>query len=75
MLPNLNSGQIPINNLNNCRYRHPPEKTVQDHIRLLRQYNKIKDVGQQLIGLIAENRGISVGSLYGRGDYSVDPDD
>lgn len=55
--------------------RQPAETTVNDHIRLLRQYNKMKDVGQQLIGLIAENRGVPVGSLYADQDYGVGPDD
>lgn len=46
-----------------------------DHIRLLRQYNKTKDVGQQLIGLIAESRGVPLGTLYRDGCYGVGPDD
>lgn len=55
--------------------RQPAETTVNDHIRLLRQYNKTKDVGQQLIGLIAENRGVPVGSLYADQDYGIGADD
>ncbi|KAK2807903.1 hypothetical protein FQN50_005145 [Emmonsiellopsis sp. PD_5] len=31
---------------------------VQRHIRLLHEYNEIKDVGQGLMGLIAEARGV-----------------
>ncbi|PGH28770.1 DNA repair protein Swi5/Sae3 [[Emmonsia] crescens] len=31
---------------------------VQRHIRLLHEYNEIKDIGQGLIGLIAEARGV-----------------
>ncbi|ROV94042.1 hypothetical protein VMCG_08275 [Cytospora schulzeri] len=57
------------------RLKQPAETTVNDHIRLLRQYNKTKDVGQQLIGLIAENRGVPVGSLYSDQDYGVGSDD
>ncbi|KUI63957.1 hypothetical protein VM1G_10698 [Cytospora mali] len=53
----------------------PAETTVNDHIRLLRQYNKTKDVGQQLIGLIAENIRVPVGSLYADQEYGVGPDD
>ncbi|KAK7731529.1 hypothetical protein SLS53_008769 [Cytospora paraplurivora] len=55
--------------------RQTAETTVNDHIRLLRQYNKMKDVGQQLIGLIAENRGVPIGSLYVDREYGVGPDD
>lgn len=31
---------------------------VQRHIRLLHEYNEIKDIGQGLMGLIAEARGV-----------------
>lgn len=49
---------------------------MSEHIRLLRQYNKVKDVGQQLIGLNADNRGVSVGSLYTDDEhYGVGPND
>lgn len=58
-----------------CVLRQPAETTVNDHIRLLGQYNKTKDVGQQLIGLIAENRGVPIGSLYSDQEYGVGPDD
>ncbi|KAH8702584.1 putative DNA repair protein Swi5/Sae3 [Talaromyces proteolyticus] len=37
-----------------------PEKasqTVRDHIHLLHAYNEIRDIGQGLLGLIAEARG------------------
>ncbi len=53
----------------------PAEETVQQHIRLLREYNDLKDVGQQLIGLVAENRGVPVGRFYEDGQYSVTADD
>lgn len=55
--------------------KQPAETTVNDHIRLLGQYNKTKDVGQQLIGLIAENRGVPIGSLYADQEYGIGPDD
>jgi len=32
--------------------------TVKNHIRFLHSYNEIKDVGQGLMGLIAEARGV-----------------
>ncbi|EFR00749.1 hypothetical protein MGYG_09026 [Nannizzia gypsea CBS 118893] len=38
----------------------PPDASgiVKEHIRLLHDYNEIKDVGQGLIGLIAQSRGV-----------------
>lgn len=55
--------------------RQPADTTVEDHIRLLRQYNKTKDVGQQLIGLIAESRAVPLATVYQDGAYGVGPDD
>jgi hypothetical protein len=52
-----------------------PAETVQNHIRLLGQYNDAKDIGQQLIGLIAENRSVPVRSLYQDDQYGVGPND
>ncbi|KAK7706301.1 hypothetical protein SLS64_007641 [Diaporthe eres] len=57
------------------KYLQPAESTVSEHIKLLRQYNKVKDVGQQLIGLNADNRGVPVGSLYSDEHYGVGPKD
>ncbi|KAJ4423306.1 hypothetical protein N0V82_002033 [Gnomoniopsis sp. IMI 355080] len=56
-------------------FSQPAEVTVDDHIRLLRQYNKTKDVGQQLIGLVAESRGVALGTIYKEGEYGVCADD
>ncbi|KAK3994827.1 hypothetical protein QBC44DRAFT_357095 [Cladorrhinum sp. PSN332] len=53
----------------------PAEVTVQAHIRRLKDYNDMKDIGQQLIGLIAENRGIPIGGLYEDGQYGITADD
>ncbi|KAF2452300.1 DNA repair protein, partial [Lineolata rhizophorae] len=33
---------------------------VQRHIDLLHSYNEVRDVGQGLIGLIAESRGVRI---------------
>ncbi|KAJ5443528.1 DNA repair protein SWI5, partial [Penicillium daleae] len=35
-----------------------PSETVKRHIRLLHEYNEIKDIAQGLMGLIAEARGV-----------------
>ncbi|KAK5656840.1 hypothetical protein OQA88_4388 [Cercophora sp. LCS_1] len=53
----------------------PPEAIVQSRIRLLKRYNDVKDVGQQLIGLVAENRGVPVGKVYEEGEFGVTGDD
>jgi len=50
-----------------------PSQTVKTHIKLLHEYNEIRDVGQGIIGLIADNRGVRIGDVYeefgvGRGD-------
>ncbi|TGO44112.1 hypothetical protein BCON_0601g00030 [Botryotinia convoluta] len=42
----------------------PAKQTVKRHIKLLHDYNDIKDVGQGLLGMIADNRGVRVGELY-----------
>lgn len=38
--------------------RHDPNATVRRHIQLLHDYNEIKDVGQGLMGIIADTRGV-----------------
>ncbi|KAF2106790.1 DNA repair protein [Lophiotrema nucula] len=35
-------------------------RIVKDHIKLLHEYNEIKDVGQGLMGLIADQRGVRI---------------
>lgn len=45
--------------------KKPAKETVKRHIKLLHDYNDIKDVGQGLVGMIADNRGVRVGGLYG----------
>ncbi len=44
---------------------------MQNHIKLLQQYNDLRDVGQQLVGLVAENRGVSIASLYKAGEFGL----
>ncbi|KAJ5364775.1 DNA repair protein SWI5 [Penicillium cataractarum] len=38
--------------------KNDPSETVKRHIRLLHEYNEIKDIAQGLMGLIAEARGV-----------------
>ncbi|MCJ1378728.1 hypothetical protein MMC17_001827 [Xylographa soralifera] len=42
-----------------------PETTVKQHIALLHTYNEIRDVGQGLLGMVAENRGVRIRDVYG----------
>lgn len=49
----------------------PAETTFKTYIRRLQEYNDIKDIGQQLIGFIAENRGVSVRTIYEQGEFGV----
>lgn len=54
-----------------CVARNDPSTTVKKHIRLLHEYNEIKDVGQGLMGLIADARNvrqIEVQREFGVGD-------
>ena len=41
-----------------------PQDLVNKHIRLLHQYNEIRDVAQGLAGIIAEQRGVRVVDVY-----------
>ena len=38
--------------------RNPPEATIKRHIKLLHDYNEIRDVAMGLIGMIADQRGV-----------------
>lgn len=43
-------------------------QTVRNHIRLLHEYNEIRDIGQGLLGLLADARGarhVDVQSEFG----------
>ncbi|KAK0124628.1 hypothetical protein ONS95_009575 [Cadophora gregata] len=44
--------------------RYPAAETVKNHIKLLHDYNDIRDIGQGLVGMIADNRGVRIGELY-----------
>jgi hypothetical protein len=54
------------------RRRNPDAgATVKAHIKRLHAYNEIRDVGQGLIGLIAEQRGVRIGECYDSGEFGV----
>ena len=44
-------------------------------IEKLQSYNEIKDVAQELMGLVAENRGVMVGRLYEDAEFGVSAED
>ncbi|GLB06908.1 hypothetical protein AtubIFM57258_002227 [Aspergillus tubingensis] len=41
-----------------AKLKNDPSTTVKRHIRLLHEYNEIKDIAQGLMGLIADARGV-----------------
>ncbi|KAL8722352.1 MAG: hypothetical protein Q9225_001142 [Loekoesia sp. 1 TL-2023] len=48
-------------------------QTVQNHIRFLREYNDIRDIGTSLMGIIADNRRIQMKRVYE--EFDVDEKD
>ena len=47
------------------KLRHKPASaTVDTHIKLLHEYNEIRDLGQALMGIVAANRGVRVKDIY-----------
>jgi hypothetical protein len=46
---------------------------IKSQIKQLQQYNDIKDVGTQLMGLIAEKRGCRIGEV--QEEFGINPDD
>ncbi|KAF2637639.1 hypothetical protein P280DRAFT_406195 [Massarina eburnea CBS 473.64] len=48
-------------------------KIVQKHIKLLHEYNEIKDIGQGLMGLIADSRGVRIVEV--QDEFGVDAKD
>lgn len=47
-----------------CYRTKDPQATVKTHIKLLHDYNEIRDVGQGLMGIMADNRGVRVRDVY-----------
>ena len=47
-----------------CSRTKDAQATVKAHIKLLHDYNEIRDVGQGLMGIIADNRGVRAIDVY-----------
>jgi hypothetical protein len=48
-------------------------KIVKEHIKLLHEYNELKDVGQGLMGLIADQRGVRIIEI--QDEFGIDAND
>lgn len=48
-------------------------KIVKEHIKLLHEYNELKDVGQGLMGLIADQRGVRIVEV--QNEFGIDAND
>ncbi|MCJ1310161.1 hypothetical protein MMC25_003822 [Agyrium rufum] len=48
-----------------AQLKNPAAETVRAHIKLLHDYNEIRDVGLGLIGMIAEQRGLRMKDVLG----------
>jgi hypothetical protein len=46
---------------------------VKEHIKLLHEYNELKDVGQGLMGLIADQRGVRIVQV--QEEFGIDIED
>ncbi|OOF92229.1 hypothetical protein ASPCADRAFT_9092 [Aspergillus carbonarius ITEM 5010] len=55
------------------KLKNDPSTTAQRHIRLLHEYNEIKDIAQGLMGLIADARGVRQVDV--QREYGVDDRD
>ena len=51
----------------------PTQEQLTAHMQRLHQYNDVKDLGQLLLGKLAELEGVKVQKLYD--DYDIGPDD
>ena len=50
-------------------------KPGESRIEKLQAYNEVKDAAQELMGFVAENRGVAVGALYEGGEFGVSSED
>lgn len=48
-------------------------KIVKEHIKLLHEYNELKDIGQGLMGLIADQRGVRIVEI--QDEFGIDAND
>lgn len=53
-------------NASNAKLAQPEraDVIVKAHIKLLHDYNAIRDIGQGLMGIVADNRGVRVVDVY-----------
>jgi DNA repair protein Swi5/Sae3 len=49
------------------------DATIKEHIALLQKYNEIKDIGQGLMGMIADSRGVRIATVME--EYGMDEKD
>ncbi|KAK6362157.1 hypothetical protein TWF730_005854 [Orbilia blumenaviensis] len=47
------------------KLENPSKATIQQHIKLLHDFNEIRDVGLHLIGMIADERGVGLKQVLG----------
>ncbi|KAF3126562.1 hypothetical protein TWF703_010433 [Orbilia oligospora] len=47
------------------KLENPPKATIKQHIKLLHDFNEIRDVGLHLIGMIADERGVGLKEVLG----------
>jgi Swi5 len=51
------------------------QSILDNHIKLLKRYNELRDVGMMMVGVIAEREGRVVGDVLGRMGMSSGPED
>lgn len=56
-----------------CQSKEEIPKIIQNHMKLLHEYNEIKDIGQVLIGKMAELKGTTSREIYS--EYSLNLND
>lgn len=47
-----------------CGRHKDAAATVKAHIKLLHRYNEMRDIGQGLIGLVADQRNVAIREVY-----------
>ncbi|EPS39324.1 hypothetical protein H072_6946 [Dactylellina haptotyla CBS 200.50] len=53
------------NSASTAKLTNPAKSTIQRHIKLLHDFNEIRDVGLHLIGMIADERGVGLKEVLG----------